>query len=125
MIGSFSQNVGDWAENVACWWLKRKGYEIIKKHHTSRFGEIDIIACDKGQVVFIEVKFRSVLNGVAPEQYVGREKRKRMRKTILSYISQKSIENYRVDVVSLYFLEPKRKIKIRHHKAVPGFFDIR
>ncbi len=122
MIGSEKQNIGDWAERVVAWWLSKKGYKIIKNHYTSRFGEIDLIAEDNGQVVFVEVKFRMGIKGGLPEEYANFRKRRRMKKAILSYISQNLISNFRVDVVGIYTSKNKKSLKIRHHKAIPIVF---
>ena len=36
--------VGKFGEDFAAKFLKRKGYEIIKRNYTNEYGEIDIIA---------------------------------------------------------------------------------
>ncbi len=46
------------AEDLAIFWLRLKGYNILARNHRSGAGEIDIIA-RKGRIVaFIEVKAR-------------------------------------------------------------------
>jgi putative endonuclease len=122
MLGSEKQNIGDWGERVAAWWLVKKNYKIIKTHYTSRFGEIDLIAKDGEQVVFVEVKFRMGINSGLPEQSINFEKRRKMKKTILFYISQNLIENYRIDVIGIYAKKSRKSIIIRHHRAVSDSF---
>jgi len=39
--------------------LERKGYTILARNYRRRAGEIDLIAFDGGEVVFVEVKARS------------------------------------------------------------------
>lgn len=46
-------------EKMAAKALKKKGYKIIEKNYRSKFGEIDIVAEEKGCLVFVEVKRRS------------------------------------------------------------------
>jgi len=53
------QRLGKWAEDIACEFLRKHGYAIIERNWHSRFGEIDIIARDKGILVFVEVKMRT------------------------------------------------------------------
>ncbi|MCK5060772.1 YraN family protein [Candidatus Bipolaricaulota bacterium] len=53
------QQLGKWAEDIACEFLRKHGYGIIERNWQSRFGEIDIIARDKGTLVFVEVKMRT------------------------------------------------------------------
>ena len=47
---------GRLAENLAIEALKNKGYVILESNFQNRFGEIDIIAKDKGILVFVDVK---------------------------------------------------------------------
>lgn len=51
-------NRGKSAEIQAAKFLRKSGYKIIDVNYHSRFGEIDIIACDNEYVVFVEVKMR-------------------------------------------------------------------
>ncbi len=116
-MGSASQNLGTWGENIAAWHLSRRGFRILKKHFTSRFGEIDIIAKDHGQTVFVEVKTRlKNLRGL-PEQSIDFEKQRKLQKTIFAYISLNRIENFRIDVVSISPGSGPGKLRIRHHRA--------
>ncbi|MBI2636872.1 MAG: YraN family protein [Parcubacteria group bacterium] len=116
-MGSVTQNLGSWGENVAAWYLSRRGFYILKKHFTSRFGEIDIIAKDGDQIVFVEVKTRlKNLRGL-PEHAVDFEKQKKLQKTIFAYVSLNEIENFRVDVVSISPGSSPKKLYIRHHQS--------
>jgi len=45
-------------EKTAARFLRRKGYEILRRNFRTRFGEIDIIARDGHTLVFVEVKSR-------------------------------------------------------------------
>ena len=49
---------GRWGEDLACLYLRLKGYRILARNHRNRFGEIDIIARRRKTLVFIEVKSR-------------------------------------------------------------------
>jgi putative endonuclease len=51
-----SYNKGLYAQAYAIEYLKRLGYRIIAENVYINYGEIDIIACEKEQLVFIEVK---------------------------------------------------------------------
>ncbi len=117
------QQFGKWGEQVAAWHLEKKGFHIIETHHTSRFGEIDIIAQEEGQVVFIEVKTRSSARSGLPEDSFTRGKAQRMRRAVLAYISKKRIENFRIDVVAIDCGLHVDKVVIRHHRAVSDIFQ--
>lgn len=54
-------------EEIAALYLKRKGYQILARRFRARVGEIDIVARDHGEIVFVEVKTRgeSAFDGAA------------------------------------------------------------
>ena len=51
-----SFNMGRVCEDLAANYYKRNGYRILERNYRSRDGEIDIIACKDGTLVFAEVK---------------------------------------------------------------------
>jgi putative endonuclease len=52
------QHLGRLGEQLAAEHLERLGYAIVCRNHRTRFGEIDIVACDGETLVFCEVKSR-------------------------------------------------------------------
>ncbi len=91
--------------------LRKRGCKILKRNFVSRFGEIDIVAYDKGTISFVEVKTRQSENYGQPELAVTKEKRKRIIRAALNYLVTNGIENidYRFDVVSVLFKENSAK----------------
>lgn len=65
-------------ENAACEYLKKLGYGILERNYSCRVGEIDVIAVDKGVVVFVEVKSRTGTDFGLPEESVDLRKRKKI-----------------------------------------------
>lgn len=59
-------------------WLKRQGYKVIENNYHSRHGEIDIIACNKEYICFVEVKARSEDAIADPLYFVTKAKQKRI-----------------------------------------------
>ena len=49
---------GNFGENMACDYLEDSGFEIITRNFKCIYGEIDIIALDDDEIVFVEVKTR-------------------------------------------------------------------
>ena len=45
-------------EDLACEYLKKKGYRIIERNFRKKYQEIDIIATQDSSLVFVEVKTR-------------------------------------------------------------------
>ena len=91
--------------------LKKRGYKILKRNYVSKYGEIDIVAYDKGTISFVEVKTRQSENYGPPELAVTKEKRRRIIRTALNYLKKNHIEDIecRFDVVSILFKENDNK----------------
>jgi putative endonuclease len=91
--------------------LKKKGYKILKRNYVSKYGEIDIVAYDRGIICFVEVKTRQSENYGPPELAVTKEKRKRIVRTALNYLTINNIEDTdcRFDVVSILYKEDVNK----------------
>ena len=90
-------------EKLAARLLKKKGYRILQRNYSSPYGEIDIIALQKGVLVFIEVKARADAGFGRPELAVSETKRRRISRIALDYVRKKRIEgrDVRFDVVSV------------------------
>jgi putative endonuclease len=52
------QHLGRLGERLAAEHLERRGYAIVCRNHRTRYGEIDIVACDGTTLIFCEVKTR-------------------------------------------------------------------
>ena len=52
------QQLGKIGENLASEYLEKQGYLILERNFACRQGEIDIIAKDEKEFVFVEVKTR-------------------------------------------------------------------
>lgn len=52
--------VGLGAEMLSAWYLRCKGYRILRQRYKTPLGEIDIIARRRNVVAFIEVKRRAL-----------------------------------------------------------------
>jgi len=98
-----SSAFGEEAEEFACRYLKSKGYYILERNYSCRFGEIDIIAKDAKTICFIEVKARTNISFGPPFIFVTAQKQSRIKKTALFFIATRKLSslNYRFDVVSI------------------------
>ena len=95
---------GKIGEDIATRYLEQNGYEIIQRNFECKIGEIDIIAKDKEEIVFVEVKTRvSALYG-QPKDAVDVTKKKHIYRTAEFYIYIRHLENYpvRIDVIEVY-----------------------
>lgn len=119
---SHNKEVGKLGEDVAERFLVKKGFEIIERNYLRKWGEIDIVAKNKGITRFIEVKTVSRENlmdvtretfgfGYRPAENVHPEKLRRMSNVIRTYCSEKGIRdgNWQFDVVTI-LLDRKNKL---------------
>ncbi len=116
-------SLGERGEDAACRCLESKGYEILERNWTCRYGEADIIALDKnGTIVFVEVKTRRSLAAGMPEEAVSKAKRRRYENIALEYMSSADWEDgtpVRFDAIAICVKDRDRAM-LRHHI---GFFD--
>lgn len=84
-------------------YLKKQGYNILHRNFVTPFGEADLIAQDKDEIVFVEVKTRLTDSFGSPREAVGADKQRRYRK-IAEYYWLKTGEepNARFDVAEVY-----------------------
>ena len=117
------RQTGQTGEEIAARFLHRKGFRILERNYRCDVGEIDLIAEDRGTVVFVEVKTRKSLASGAPEEAVDREKRRKIIRAAQRYLQPWSRwpQHVRFDVVGIELGEDDRPADIRH---TPGAFEI-
>lgn len=95
--------LGREGEDRAADYLKSRGLEILERSWRSRLGELDLVAQDRGTLVFVEVKTRKNADFGPPESAVTLQKQKKIAKSALSYIKEKALRprSVRFDVVAL------------------------
>ena len=95
--------VGAWGEVVAAKYLQKKGFTLVASGFRCRYGEIDLIVCNKKYLVFVEVKSRKSANFAEAKEFVDSRKQARLRATAELYLSQNpTSQQPRFDVVEVY-----------------------
>lgn len=94
---------GQEGERLAVRFLEKEGFRILDRNYRNRTGEIDIVAEDRGVLVFVEVRTLKASAGHSPEETVQWKKRQRISRTAQAYIQQKGLEDRpaRFDVISV------------------------
>ncbi|OGV33248.1 MAG: hypothetical protein A2020_05910 [Lentisphaerae bacterium GWF2_45_14] len=100
---AFHLKVGKAGEDAAVKLLESKNMEILMRNYKCGKGEIDIVARDGANIVFIEVKTRSVETNARPSEGLLPKQRNRIFNAALNYLDE--IENpaviYRFDFVEV------------------------
>jgi putative endonuclease len=97
------QDGKDW-EARAAEYLAAKGLRVAARNVRMRLGEIDIVAVDGDEVVFVEVKKRGSREFGGPEYAIGAKKRRRIIKAAKEIIVREKLSTRpcRFDVVLIY-----------------------
>jgi len=105
---------GKEGEKIAAAYLKKNGYRIIEINFRCSIGEIDIVAKEKDDLVFIEVKTRKSIELGYPEQAVGIRKQKKMSQLALWYLQKRKIANTnaRFDIVAVTLIPEKNEVRL-------------
>ncbi len=95
--------LGKKGEKLVIAYLKKRGYKLLKKNYVTPFGEADVVAKDKDETVFIEVKTRTSESFGLPKDAVGTNKQRRYYQIAKFYGLQTGEEpNARFDVAEVY-----------------------
>ena len=110
--------IGKVGEKIANDYLKKQGYVIIERNFEAKQGEIDIIAREEKELVFIEVKTRTNDKFGKPVEAVDVNKKKHLFKAIKYYLYSRNLENeyVRIDVIEVYLYE--QSYRINHIKQI-------
>lgn len=94
---------GAWGELVAANYLLRKRYRLLAHGYRTRFGEIDLIVCNRKFILFVEVKTRKNSDFAQAREFVDSKKQERLRKTAMQYLLENpTVLQPRFDVIEIY-----------------------
>ena len=96
-------NKGKLWEIEAANFLRKRKYKLIAANYTTRFGEIDLIVCNKKYICFVEVKQRDVFSIAKPAEFVDKGKQNRIITSAKQYLAHNNTDlQPRFDVVEIY-----------------------
>ena len=108
------QQFGKESESLAVKHLKKNGYKILEQNYRNKIGEIDIIAKEKGALVFVEVKARKTYVFGNPKWAITPKKQRKISMVALYYLkaTKQTHVKARFDVVSLSLAKENPQIEI-------------
>jgi len=119
--------VGNRGEDTAVAFLRSLGYRILDRNYRNdrgrALGEVDIVAKDGDELVFVEVKARTAYgkdDGVLPEESITSKKLYRLARTAEVYLREKRLVSspYRFDAVLIIIRPNGEGPEIRHFKSI-------
>ena len=121
---SKNQKIGELGEDIACKYLLNKGFTIVERNYTRKWGEIDIVAAKDSKTYFVEVKSKSIVLNVSgetqfqlddyrPEDGMHPWKLRRLSRVVQTYLLQKDVEDWQFDLVTVYIDQAIRKARVK------------
>ena len=109
--------VGKLGERLAAEFLREQGWNILVRNYRYHRVEIDIVAEDAGELVFVEVKTRDSLRFGEPEESVTPRKEENIRRAAEGYCIQYGLTDrfYRFDVLAVRLMPRTTVIKHLHN----------
>ena len=110
------KQLGDRGEQMAADYLARQGYRVLTRNHRGPLGELDLVAQDGPETVFVEVKTRVGRSDVAPEESVSPSKVARLTRLAEAYLADRRREEamWRIDVIAVLLDAEGRLVRLDH-----------
>jgi putative endonuclease len=115
--------IGQEGEAAAEAYLRRQGYRIVARNFRSPLGELDLVAEDKGVLVFVEVKARRTREFGGAVYAVDVRKQNKLIRLAAHYLARHHLSHRvcRFDVVLLQTDEAGGSPRIEH---IPNAFEV-
>lgn len=113
------KELGREGERLAALFLEKQGLVIVERNFRTRSGEIDLVARDKKELVFVEVKTRSSTAFGSALEAVGPRKCRQIVRVASEYLLQNQgfDQAIRFDVIGILIADSV------HYEYVKNAFD--
>jgi len=111
------QNIGQLGEDIAVKYLEKHGYKILDRNYRKPWGEIDIVAQQSDELVFIEVKTQNQKFEWRPEENITFHKKHQLSRIVTTYLKSNKIpedQNWRIDVLAITLDFKTKNAQIEH-----------
>lgn len=89
-------------EAIAKKYLEEKGYKIIEQNYKTKYSEIDLVARQKNELVFVEVRTKIGENFGSPEETIDRKKLRKLWNNATAYAARTKWKgSCRIDAVCI------------------------
>ena len=95
-------DIGRRGEEIAKEYLEKKGYKIVEQNYKTKYAEIDLVAKQKNELVFVEVRTKIGENFGSPEETIARKKLRKLFNNATAYMARvKWKGSCRIDAVCI------------------------
>jgi putative endonuclease len=112
-------SLGRFGEAWAVGHLQRLGYRVIDRNVRYRSGELDIVAHEGGDLVFVEVKCRRSSQYGSPEESISARRFDRLVRAANEYLTRNELQGSEVRL-DLIALEVGRDGRVDRHNLIRG-----
>ncbi len=107
---------GELAERLVSNQLHSWGWQILTTNYYTRYGEIDIVALEGGQLVFVEVKSLCIDSAWELEETISKRKLERLYKSVDFWLWQHEMlaADYRLDFVGAKMDTEGKIVELKH-----------
>ena len=110
--------IGKVGEELARHHLEARGYRVVAANYRCRWGEIDLVARDGLDWVFVEVRTRRSGAYGGPEESLTEAKRQRLTLAAQDYLRETGLAaadaQWRIDLVAIRLGSGRRVLSIQH-----------
>lgn len=112
------RRLGEAGEELAAEHLTRRGFQILDRNYRTRWGELDVVACDGHRIVFCEVKCRIANRaGRDPLESVHQSKRAQVRRMAGRWLVERPhprVSELRFDAIGVTLTPDGRLLRLDH-----------
>ena len=96
--------IGNAGEEKVVWKYRLKGYRILARNFSCRYGELDIVAQKGDTIAVIEVKTRKNDKFAQAKEFVDYRKQEKIKNTTNIFLQKNKLADYniRFDVAEVY-----------------------
>ena len=108
------QDTGNLGEKLAAGFIRKQGYVILQTNYRCPEGEVDIVACQKDCLVFVEVRAKRGREFGSPEESITPAKMEKLRRVAAHYrqTHEDIPDSWRIDVVAVEIDRQNRPLRI-------------
>jgi len=114
-------DTGRRGEEIAKEYLEKKGYKIIEQNYKTKYAEIDLIARQKEDLVFVEVRTKTGEDSGSPEETINKKKLKKLLGNAIAYVARTKWKNaYRIDGICIVLKKDHSLERLNHYENITG-----
>jgi putative endonuclease len=117
MTTDLRHHLGRLGEHLAGEHLERLGYAILTRNYRTRWGEIDVVACDGARILFCEVRTRRT-GSSGPFDGLREGQCRRLRRTAVTWLQEQEqrphVSELRFDAIGVTIDPTGRLVALEH-----------